>query len=347
MSRLYLLLPGDLAARTGGTIYDRRIAEGLRRLGWDVRVRSLADSFPQPTAAALADAARVLAEFEDHALVLIDGLALGAMPGLVEPHRERLRLVALLHHPLALEIGLDAARASELRRLEAAALGHVRRVIVTSAATARLLDGFGVDADAIRIVEPGTDPAPAAEGSRTGPLRLLCVGTITPRKGHRLLIEALSGLRHLDWTLTCAGSLTRCPESAALLLRAVGEHGLRARVQLPGEVDEARLASLYASADLFVLPSLYEGYGMAYAEALARGLPVLGTTAGAIPDTVPADAGVLVPPGSVPALAAALERLLTYPALRRRLAEGARRARDNLPDWSGSARRFAEALTLV
>ena len=347
MRRLYLLLPGDLAARTGGTIYDRRIAEGLRGLGWDVRVRTLADGFPQPTAAALADAARTLGDIEDQALVLIDGLALGAMPELVAPHRERLRLVALLHHPLALESGLDVARAAELRRSEAAALGHVRRVIVTSPATARLLDGFGVDADAISIVEPGTDPAPASEGSRTGPLRLLCVGAITPRKGHLLLIEALSGLCDLDWMLTCAGSLTRCPDTAALLLRSISERGLGHRVRVLGEVGEAELASLYAGADLFVLPSLFEGYGMAYAEALARGLPILGTAAGAIPETVPADAGLLVPPGSVPELAVALQRLLTDAALRRRFAEGARRAREHLPDWSESARRFAEALTLV
>ena len=347
MSTLHLLLPGDLDIATGGTLYDRHIVQGLRALGWDLRVRSLHTSFPAPTPEALADAAHALAEIDAGARVLIDGLALGAMPDIAAAHRDRLRLIALLHHPLALETGLDAAQAAALRRSETDALRQVRRVIVTSPATARLLDGYGVTAGDIDVIEPGTAPAELATGSGQGPLQLLCVGTVTPRKGHLLLVEALAGLKHLDWELACAGNLERSPDTVAALRRHIDAAGLAQRVRLLGEVPHADMPTLYEGADLFVLPSLFEGYGMAYAEALARGLPVLGTQAGAIPETVPADAGLLVEPGSASALREALERLITDQDLRRQLAAGARRARARLPTWADSASRFAEALRRV
>lgn len=345
--QLHLLLPGDLDTATGGTLYDRHIAAGLCELGWTVRVCGLHASFPMPTPAALAEADRILTEIDDDARVLIDGLALGAMPDIAAKHRERLRLIALVHHPLALETGLDARQAEALRRSETEALRQVRRVMVTSQATARLLDGFGVAAGDIDVIEPGTDPAALATGSGSGPLQLLCVGTVTPRKGHLNLIDALAGLRHLEWVLTCAGSLARSPDTAAALQQQIAALGLGSRVHLLGELPPADMPALYARADLFVLPSLFEGYGMAFAEALARGLPVLGTRAGAIPGTVPEDAGLLVEPGSVPALRQALERLISDSRLRRELATGARRARARLPTWADSAGRFAKALCRV
>ncbi len=344
---LYLLLPGDPATPTGGYIYDRRIADGLRGLGWRVDRIRLDAGFPTPSPGALTDAAAKLAALPNHALVLIDGLALGAMPDQVARHRERLRLVGLVHHPLALETGLEPGRAAALRATETAALGAMRCVIVTSTTTARLLQGFGVDAGRCRVVEPGTDPAAPAVGGGAGPPRLLTVGAITPRKGHRLLVAALARLMGIDWRLHCIGSLDRDPATATALRRQIAELGLQGRVQLHGTVSDRALSDAYHRADLFVLPSLFEGYGMAYAEALARGLPIIATRAGAIPGTVPADAGLLLEPGCVDALTSALGRLLTEPSLRVRLASGARRARDRLPTWPDSCRRMADALRAV
>jgi glycosyltransferase involved in cell wall biosynthesis len=225
--------------------------------------------------------------------------------------------------------------------LALAAMGHI---IVTSAATARLLRDFGVDPDRCHVVEPGTDPAPLSAGGGHGPTRLLCVGAITPRKGHRLLINALAALTHLDWELDCIGSLDRDPRTTAALRQQIAELRLEPRVRLIGTVDADALAAAYHRAELFVLPSLFEGYGMAYAEAVARGLPIIGTNAGAIPDTVPADAALFVEPGAVPSLTRALEQLLTNRATRHRLAAGARRARAQLPDWPTASRRMVRAL---
>ncbi len=339
------MIPGELSTPTGGYQYDRRMIEGLRGLGWDVRVSGLDPRFPRPDRRALVDAAARLARIGAGERVLIDGLALGAMPEQARAEAHRLRLIALVHHPLALESGLTPARAERLRVSETAALAAVRRVIVTSRATARTLQQrYGVAPRRICVVAPGTDPAPLAHGSAGGPLHLLCVGAVTPRKGHLLLIHALATLRAHDWRLDCIGSLERDPRTAAALQRSVQALDLEGRVFLHGVVAPRTLAAAYDSADLFVLPSRFEGYGMAFAEALARGLPVLGTRAGAIPDTVPADAGVLVAPNSVAALRDALERLLADAGLRARLAAGARRARTRLPLWAASCRELAAVL---
>jgi glycosyltransferase involved in cell wall biosynthesis len=338
------LVPGELGTRTGGYGYDRRIIDGLRAQGWEVEVRSLGPGYPAPGDAALALARRVIEGLQDGSLAVVDGLAFGVLPALAALHAQRLGWIALVHHPLALETGLSQPRQQALFESERRALAAARGVIVTSPSTARALAAFDVPASRIAVVEPGTDRAALAPGSGGEDLALLCVASVTPRKGHALLVEALAGLKDRRWTLHCAGSLEMDADCAAALREAIDRHGLRERVLLHGELDEAGLQPLYAGADLFVLPSFHEGYGMAFAEALARGLPVLGTTAGAIPDTVPADAGVLVAPGDVAALRDALQGLLDDRGRRARLAAGARLARQRLSDWTESAARFAAAL---
>lgn len=344
VERCSFLVPGDLETRTGGYSYDRHIIDGLLAQRWEVEIRSLGGGYPAPGAAALAQAGRVADALPDGALVVVDGLAFGVLPELAARHAQRLCWIALVHHPLSLETGLDAAQQRALFESERQALAGARGVIVTSPSTARALAAFGVSDSRIAVVEPGTEPAPLSVGSGEGGLSLLCVATATPRKGHALLIEALAGLKDRRWTLHCAGSLTMDAACASALVQAIEHQGLRERVVLHGEQDEAGLRVLYAKADAFVLPSFHEGYGMALAEALAHGLPVISTRAGAIPDTVPAEAGMLVPPGDAIALRAALQRLMDDAAWRASLAAGARRARSRLPTWQQSSARFASAL---
>jgi glycosyltransferase involved in cell wall biosynthesis len=226
-------------------------------------------------------------------------------------------------------------------------LRHVRQVIVTSPNTVRALADYGVSPERCTVVPPGTDPAPLAQGSGSEELALLCAASLTPRKGHAVLFCALAQLKHLPWRLRCAGSDALDSATAAMLRTLIGELGLTHRIELLGELDADGLAVCYQQADVFVLPSWYEGYGMVLAEALARGLPIISTTAGAIPDTVPADAGRLVPPGDTAALADALARVLTEPELRQRLAAGARAARRTLPDWPNVCAQFAATLAAV
>ena len=346
MTSLHFLLPGDPDTRTGGYLYDARITAGLEALGWTLHRHRLADSFPFPEAAELSHAAEILAGIPDDALVLIDGLALGVLPAVIAPHAARLRLAALVHHPLAAETGLDEAARHWLFESEKAALGMVRHAIVTSPFTAGALAEYGVAPERITVILPGTDPAPVAEGSGGGSLHILAVGTLTPRKGHDVLLTALGALRHCDWTLTLAGG-ARDKATAALVEKLIQHKGLSDRVTLIGEVDGTALAALYDRADLFALASHYEGYGMVFAEALARGLPVIGTTGGAIPTTVPPEAGLLVPPGDAGAFAATLEKLMTDHALRQNLRKGALKARETLPRWPDKARALATLLEVL
>jgi glycosyltransferase involved in cell wall biosynthesis len=349
--QLFFVVPGALCHLTGGYGYDRQVIAGLRTAGWvveTVELVALGAEFPWPNAATLRHAEQQMAAIPDGALVVVDGLAFGALPGVAERHAARLRWVALVHHPLALETGLTPQQADALFDSERRALASARGVIVTSAATARELSRYGVAAERVHVVTPGTEPVRLATGSVAHSahrgLSLLCVATLTPRKGHAVLIEALRGLQDRAWTLHCAGNLTRDASTASALRAAINGHGLGARVHLHGEVTEAVLQCLYAQADAFVLPSFFEGYGMALAEALAHGLPVVSTTAGAIPDTVPADAGLLVPPGDPVALRMALAALLDQPDLRVRLAAGARAAHAALPSWPLAVARFVQAL---
>ena len=340
-----VLVPGPLDARTGGSEYDRQIVQALRARGHIVEFTALDSSFPTPTPTARHHAAQQLARLPDGAIVIVDGLAFGALPDEAAHAAQRLRLVALVHHPLAMETGLsrevtDALRDSETRALQSASL-----VVVTSPQTARLLPAFGVAAEAALVVVPGTQPAPLAQGSdgRHG-VELLCVATFIPRKGHEMLVHALAGLRELRWRLTCVGSLEMHPPTATAVRDLVQRAGLDSRVILAGSQNAARVAEFYDGSDVMVLPTFYEGYGMAVAEALARGIPVVGTITGAIPDLVGADAGLLVPVGDEAALSTALRSVIEDAPLRARLQAGARQARERLPTWDSSAATLAEAL---
>jgi glycosyltransferase involved in cell wall biosynthesis len=341
---LEFVIPGDLQTATGGYAYDRRIIAGLRTLGWRVRVHALDAGFPQPSAAGLDHAHDVFAGLPEQALVLVDGLAAGAMPQVLHAHAARLRLLGLVHHPLAAESGLAPEMVQQLAASEQLALQAMRHVLVTSRATKRALLGFGVDPDKVSVVEPGTDAAPAAQGSCGEDLQLLCVGTLIPRKGHDLLLDALGSLAASRWHLTCVGSLTRNPQTVDRLHAQMQRLGLEKQVTLAGEVDAASLSRLYSAADLFVLPTRFEGYGMAVAEALAHGLPVISTRVGAIPELLGTQAGLVVAPGDAQLLRGALQRVLDEPALLDSLARGAAAVRGTLPSWQQTCEQLSVVL---
>lgn len=345
---LTLIVAGDPGQLTGGYVYDARIVAALRARGHSVEVVGLEGRFPMPDDLARQSMARALSVLPDGARVVIDGLAMGGLPAAIAPHADRLAIIGLVHHPLADESGLDEATRRHFLDSETRALALARRVIVTSRCTARGLDRFGVEAPRLRVVEPGVEPAPLAASAldleSPSPRRLICVATLIPRKGHDVLLEALSGLRDRDWTLEAIGSHGRDPGHAARLLEAARCHGLKARIEWAGERSAAELAAAYHRAELFVLPSRYEGYGMVVTEALARGLPVLTTTGGALVDTLPAQAGLAVPPDDAAALRTALAAWLDDARLRRRLRRGAREARQGLGDWQQAGDRFLAAL---
>ena len=210
--------PGDLATATGGYVYDRRVALGLRALGWRTETFSLGEGFPFPSGAARAAARRQLTALPAGQLIVIDGLALGALPELAAEICTSRRLIALVHHPLALEEGLSPTDAEAFRVSERRALACARRVVVTSAFTGRLMvSDYGVQIDRVAIVKPGTDRATRARVNTRAPVELLAVGAVTPRKGYDVLLAACALVLDLPWRLTIVGDLGRDSDAAARL----------------------------------------------------------------------------------------------------------------------------------
>jgi glycosyltransferase involved in cell wall biosynthesis len=344
---LAFAVPGDLATPTGGYGYDRRIIEELRRLGWQVDVANIGDGFPFPSIAQRATALAILSAVPAGCPMVLDGLAFGALPE-AGALRSRTPLIALVHQPLALDPGLDTTQSEVFRESERASLAAAAHVVVTSEATARIvIADYDVPPQCVSVVRPGNDPVPPAPGSNDAVVRLLSIGSVVPGKGYDLLIAALVTLADMPWRLTIAGDRTRNPAAAAQLDADIEAYGLGDRVAVLGAVLPERIDELYLASDIFVLASRFEGYGMALAEAIAHGLPVVSTTAGAIPDTVPAGAGLLVPPDNSSALAQALRLLIGDPSERQRLATNARAAAAQLPTWQDSARLFAGAIETI
>jgi glycosyltransferase involved in cell wall biosynthesis len=348
VKRVVFAVPGDLSTPTGGYVYDRRIIGELPSHGWQVDVIDVGDGFPRPSAAVKATAHLQLAALPAGRLIVVDGLAFGAMSETAQALQRSHRLVALVHHPLAYETGLPDWEAAEFRASERVALSYARAVVTTSATTARLLKQvYAVPDDHLKVVLPGTDRTPFAARPTNAVVNLLAVGSLVPRKGYDLLLTALGRIADLPWRLVVAGDPTRDRATARQVETLVANFRLGDRVSMVGVVTPERLSTLYAAADLFVLPSRYEGFGMAFTEAIAHGVPVLGTTAGAIPEAVPPNAGVLVRPDNADELTLTLMRLIGNPAERARLAAGARAAAAEFPTWSDAGRLFAQVLDAV
>ncbi|HVW43861.1 MAG TPA: glycosyltransferase family 4 protein [Amycolatopsis sp.] len=337
---MIFLLPRD-EEPSGGNVYDRRVIDGLRETGWDVREIAVEGAWPMPSEPERDTLAGELTAIPDGTLVVADGLVACGVPDVVVPHAGRLRLVILVHSALADEGGAD------LDAGERAVLHAARAVVTTSQGAAeRIRDRHGLGE--VHVVAPGTDPAGLAPGT-DGASRLLCVASVTPLKGQDVLVQALARLTGRPWTCGCAGSLRRAPGYVGQVRELIARHGLSERFQLLGSRTGDELEQAYAAADLVVLPSRSETYGMVVAEALARGIPVVASAApdalGTTPDgSLP---GLTFPPGDVPALTGTLRRWFDDPGLRERLRRSARLRRDTLTPWTLTAHRMARVLATI
>ena len=345
MTDVHVVVPDtvrDPSRPSGGNVYDREVCRGLAVAGWTVHEHAVPGSWPTPEAAALHRLAAILDALPEDALVLVDGLVGSAAAEVLVPRAHRSRLVVLVHMPLG-EASPDA------RGGEAAVLRAAASVVTTSRWTRDLLhELYQLPSDRVHVAEPGVEPADPATGSESGG-ELLCVGAVTPGKGYDVLIEALAAIRELPWRCTCVGALHVDPAFADRTHEQARLRGIGTRVRFTGPLARSELAARYARADLLVLPSRAETYGMVVTEALARAVPVLATTVGGVPDamcgTPPGSTpGMLVPPGDPAPLTAALRSWLGDPQLRLRLRQAARARRRTVTGWSQTSAQLAEAL---
>jgi len=330
----------DPARPSGGNTYDRHLCRGLSSLGWSVHQHAVPGCWPRPDAASFAALAGVVQRIPDDAVVLLDGLVASTAPEVLVPQAHRLRLVVLVH----MSLGHRPADglADDARMRERAVLSAAAAVVATSAWTRRrLLELYPLAADRVHVAEPAVDAAELATGTATGGA-LLCVAAVTFDKGHDVLLDALARTLELSWHCVCVGSLDRDPEFVEALRRRSLEAGLGNRVDFPGPRTGADLDRSYAAADLVVLASRAETYGMVVIEALARGLPVIAAEVGGLTESLGHGAGgirpgLLVPPEDPAALGAALRAWLGDAELRVRLRRAARERRESLSGWSTTA----------
>ena len=328
----------DYARLTGGFVYNTRLMRELAARGWDVARLDLPAGFPRPDAAARARTAELLAALSEGTMVIADQICLSPIAGDLMREAQRLRLVMIFHHPIAMEEGLPPDDRARFVEAERTALAACRLAITSSHTTARTLSAeYGVQASRIAVALPGIERPVIAPPPVAGVLRLLSVGAVIPRKGYHVLIEALAELTHLPWTLSIVGDLERAPDYVAQLREMIRGVAIRDRVRLEGGLSEADLEAQWQSAQVFVAASLHEGYGMAVAEAIARGVPVVTTGAGAVEGWLDPSAALIVPERSPEALRAALACVLAEPALRAGLREAALRAASRFPSWADAA----------
>ncbi|SFR47884.1 Glycosyltransferase involved in cell wall bisynthesis [Marinobacter daqiaonensis] len=343
------VVPGDPEQRTGGYGYVRELVNALNHHGQPATIQSVEGRFPLADDQATAALDAVLASHRDGATVIVDGLALGGCPGPASRHGQRLNLVALVHHPLADEAGLSAQDARYLFDTERRALAAVHRVITTSRTTSDGLDRYGVAGSNITVIEPGvhlppmSGPRQAPEPGR--PLRLLCLAHLSPRKAQHRLVEALATIQEPSWYCELAGSPDRDPAYARHVAQRITDFDLNGRVTLSGELSGEGLERAFQEADLFVLPSEHEGYGMVIDEALARGLPVISSDGGALARTADRPGCVVYPHNDTRALARLLAARLMRPALLQEQREGAWVSRSRLRSWGLCARECIQALS--
>lgn len=350
LTSVLFVVPGDPEQKTGGYRYIQRVVAELRDIGVDAVVTGLCGSFPVPDRMAEASMDGLLTDLPDDSVVVLDGLAMGGLPDVIANHASRLRVVSLVHHALADETGLSKELRDWFFRVERRALSNVAGVITTSGHTAQRLNDYDVSGTAIRVVEPGADtiadigtefPSLKAPG---GTMSLLCVAHLSPRKAQHHLVEALGNLRDYPWHCTLAGSLARDQSYAHKLRDTVANLGLEDRISLVGELDDTELASAYSKADIFVLPSVYEGYGMVVDEAIAAGVPVITTDGGALSSTGLRPGVRQYPAGDVAELQTCLEDWLANPGILGEAAARAQEASLSLRSWKSIAVAFKQAL---
>jgi glycosyltransferase involved in cell wall biosynthesis len=345
---LHVVVPGGLddpARPSGGNTYDRRLCAALPERGRTVRRVEVEGGWPWSAERGAPALERALAALPDGAPVLVDGLLASRLPSVMVPASRRLRVVLLVHLPVGVDDVL--ARLPEQQVVLAAA------GVVTPSAWCRdwLLWTYDLDPARVVVARPGADPAALAAGTTSG-ASLLTVGAVSSVKGQDHLLAALARLRDLAWTWTCVGSTSVEPAATTRLRRAAATLGVADRMLLAGPLGGADLEAAYVGADLLVLPSRTEAYGMVLTEAIAHGLPVMATDVGGVREALGqspngAVPGLVVRPGDPVDLAAALRRWLSDGELRDGLRAAARERRARLDGWSVTADRVADALLEV
>lgn len=343
--RISLVTQGDPDQVSGGYLYQRRVADLAPSHGAEIRFVSL-PSRRYPTATF--DVGRVLRDAADADVVVVDSLASNTLGPWMARGLDR-PLVASVHQRLG---GTEGSRLGQAvrRRADLLAWRRCDTIIVPSEQLAGRLRNDGLTHPDIVVVNPGRDiPERDDAGAvhpdlrRGRPIAALCVANWVERKGVVELLRAVAPLPDDLVTVHLVGNEHVDRAYRARVLEQLRRPELRERVVRHGVTPPSRMGDLFDAADVFVLPSVDEPYGMVFAEALVAGLPVVGWRSGNLPHLV--DDGVegrLIAPGDVAALGRSLAELAVDDGTRRRLGQAARRRAMTLPTWHDTAAAFID-----
>jgi glycosyltransferase involved in cell wall biosynthesis len=338
--RVAFVTVGDTDRLTGGYLYNARVLDALRETGVSVEVVVPCGASAKEQEAAARRLGRTL-EPRHFDVIVVDALARIVCSPHLDSWRKEHPVVAMVHELPSVAGGDAVSREHEERLLRS------DRLISVSDHGRSVLEERGVPDAKIRVIPPGSDRLPkydeSAQSAPDGTVRALCVAQWIPRKGILELVRAWALHERPGASLELVGETDADPVYAASVRGAIAD-APDASIAVKGPVDDTALSAAYAAADLFVLPSRYEGYGIVYAEALAHGLPVVACDAGPVPELLGREAALLVLPGDVEALSGALDLLLSDTGLRDRMSAAARRRAKALPRWEDTAAGFLRVL---
>ena len=353
-----LIIYGSLDTLTGGWIYDRLLVEHLQAQGHTMEVislkqhhyvRNLADNFSRPLYRRLVN--------HHCQLLLEDALIHPSLVGL--NHRIKRRrncpVVAIVHQVLCRQ-PLAGFQQLFYQTVERSYFRAVDGFIFNSETTRTNVTSLVDRQQPSLVAYPGgdrlgclsSDAAIASKCCQEGPLRLISIGNLTPNKGVLPLITGLSRLPPATWHLSLVGSLTMDRIHVRKVRALIARLGIEEQIDIPGPLDGADLVRRLNASHVFVLPFSYEGFGIACLEAMAWGLPVVGSSEGALREFV-ADGvnGVLVAPGDIAAFAQQIHRLHTHRNLLARYGQAAFDTFASRPGWQDSLRKIHSFLLSI
>jgi glycosyltransferase involved in cell wall biosynthesis len=335
----------DPARPSGGNVYDRRVLDDLGALGWTVREHPVAGRWPDAGPEEESRVRALLSGLDAGSVVLLDGLVASAVPAIVSSCSDRLRVVVLVHLPLGVE-------SPDRRTPEASMLAGSAAVLCTSEwCRGWLLEEYDLPADLVTAATPGTDRVTLVPGTPAG-RELLCVGAVAPVKGQDVLVDALATVADMAWHCVCAGSVEVDAAFVSDVRDRVAAAGLGDRVEFLGALGRPAVEAAYAAADVLLVPSRAETYGIVVVEALAHGLPVIAAAVGGVPEALGrapdgAIPGILAPPGDPSAFGDALRVWLTDAEARTAARHAAAARRATLAPWAATSAAVAGVLAKV
>jgi glycosyltransferase involved in cell wall biosynthesis len=345
--KIHLLYSGDYNALTGGFIYNKRIVEGLKLKGHEIKLHPLPGDFPYPSVDHRNYCMYITQLIPIGEPIIIDSIVFGIIPEILKELSIKNPIIGLIHLLYTVNPNYSIHERESLAISEKESCNYTSAMVATSFFTQQLLLKLRVNRNIISVILPGVDNYPRKTNYAVTPTKLLCVSNYTTGKGYLTLIKALTLLKDKDWEINCYGNQEFDPEYVRQIKSKIDENGLENRIHIHSAIKDKELSDAYLNADLLVHPSNFETYGMVLTEALAHGLPVVASTGGGIKETVPEKMGFFFTPGDANSLKSVLTDLMDNPKIYKPLCREASHYYKQQNNWENSISSFEQLIIRI